>query len=61
MFSVRNSGAARGLAATVAGIVMSGLAAHAASASETRGYVVSWFHMAAYNQDGDCRRRESVV
>jgi hypothetical protein len=26
----------------------------AASAGETRGYVVSWFHRASYSQDGDC-------
>jgi hypothetical protein len=25
-----------------------------ASAGETRGYVVSWFHRASYSQDGDC-------
>lgn len=54
MFPVRKSGAVRGLAASLAGMVLGGLAIQTAAASETRGYVVSWFHRAAYSQDGDC-------
>lgn len=31
----------------------------AAGAAETRAYVVSWFHMASYNEDGDCAGGEN--
>src|SRR5579859_409538 len=41
-------------AAWLAGLILGGLAWQSASATETRGYVVSWFHRAAYSQDGDC-------
>ncbi|HLG87067.1 MAG TPA: hypothetical protein VKZ79_07710 [Alphaproteobacteria bacterium] len=54
MFPVRKFGAVRGLALSLAGLMLGGLAAGSAQASETRGYVVSWFHRAAYSQDGDC-------
>lgn len=62
MFPIRNAGAAThrlgmtasGLALSLAGLVAGGLSIAPASASETRGYVVSWFHRAAYSQDGDC-------
>ena len=30
------------------------LPSRSASAAESRGYVVSWFHRASYSQDGDC-------
>jgi hypothetical protein len=43
----------RGWALAAAGLLASGLAGQPAFA-ETRGYVVSWFHVATYSQDGDC-------
>jgi hypothetical protein len=46
-------GLGRGLALGAAGLMASGLASHSAQA-ETRGYVVSWFYMAAASQDDDC-------
>ncbi len=41
-------------AASLASLVFGGLAWQSASAGETRGYVVSWFHRAPYSQEGDC-------
>jgi len=60
MFPVYKSGAAAKrlgtstLALAAAGMMLGGLTAAPAKASETRGYVISWFHRAAYSQDGDC-------
>ena len=42
------------VAASVTGILTACLAAQAASASETRGYVVRWFHYANVSEDSDC-------
>ena len=38
----------------LAGIFTACLAAQSASASETKGFVVRWFHYANYAQDSDC-------
>src|SRR5271155_4532056 len=43
-----------GLATALTGLALIGLPVHSATASETRGYVVSWFTVAMYSEDGDC-------
>ncbi len=40
--------------ACLAGLLLSGAVNGGAHAAETRGYVVSWFYMAAASQDDDC-------
>jgi len=35
-------------------LLMAALALPSVARAETRGYVVSWFHMTAYSEDGDC-------
>jgi hypothetical protein len=35
-------------------LAFAGLALPSVARAETRGYVVSWFHLATYSQDGDC-------
>jgi hypothetical protein len=42
------------LKAGLAGVVLAACSAQVAAASETRGYVVSWFNLASYSVDGDC-------
>jgi hypothetical protein len=49
----RFGGWARGAAAVAAGLFATGMTLGAAKA-ETRGYVVSWFYMAAESQPDDC-------
>jgi hypothetical protein len=44
----------RGLAMALTGLALVGLPIRPAAASETRGYVVSWFTVAMYSEDGDC-------
>src|ERR1700722_980323 len=44
----------RGLAMALIGLALVGLPIRPAAASETRGYVVSWFTVAMYSEDGDC-------
>ena len=40
--------------AMVASAVFASLSAQAASALESRSYVIDWFSQASYSQDGDC-------
>ena len=42
------------LASSLAGILAVGGFAHAASAGETRSYVLNWWGMATYSQESDC-------
>ena len=47
-------GSRRALAACLAGAICAATPALPASATQTKSFVVSWFHIASYRQDGDC-------
>jgi hypothetical protein len=47
-------GRSRGLAVSVAALMLAGLSAHDAAAAQTKSYVVSWLTLASYSQEGDC-------
>lgn len=51
---MRSHRSMRGGLAVLAGLTIAGFSAHQASAAETKSWVVSWFTMAAWSQDGDC-------